>query len=230
MNSTFSDAELRQAAALVRQSMLESLPHPTECHCDISPEMEQKIARLLKREDQRKRLRRVGRMAASIILAFLVGAGAWLAVDAEARAAVVQWGKEVNEESVFYRFFNEPTSEALPYYRLTALPGGYTETVAYEDDILRVLMYENDTDIIIFTCQRMVNSNAAEMYSNSYSLEKVSLSNFAAELYTPSDPTSTSDLVWIDDNQNLFFCLSSFAEKDVIIDIANSVQLVEMPN
>lgn len=230
MNSTFSDAELRQAATLVRQSMLESLPHPTECHYDISPEMEQKIDRLLKREDQKKHLRRLGQMAASILLAFLVGVGAWLAVDTEARAAVVRWVKEVYEESVFYRFFNESTSKAMPYYRLTSLPGDYTETVAYEDESLRVLMYENGTDIIIFTCQRMVSSNAAEMYSNSYSLEQVPLNNFVAELYVPFDPTSTSDLVWIDDNQSLFFCLSSFAEKDVIIDIAKGVQLVETPN
>lgn len=230
MNSTFSDAELRQAAALVRQSMLKALPHPTECHYAISPEMGQKIARLVKKEEQKKRLRRIGRMAASIILAFLVGVGAWLAVDAEARAAVVQWVKEVYEESVFYRFFNEPTSEALPYYRLTALPGDYTETVAYEDETLRILMYENTNDTLLFACQRMSKETALGISSNGYSCEVVALDRFTAELYIPTDPTSTKDLVWIDEDAGLLFTLSSFCENDIIINIANGVQLAEMPN
>lgn len=47
---SFSEDALRQAAALVRQSMLDSMPLPSQCTHEFSPGFQGKMERLISRE------------------------------------------------------------------------------------------------------------------------------------------------------------------------------------
>ena len=63
---------------------------------EFSPAFEKKIRKLKRRADHPAFYRTMNRVA-SILLAILIAIGAWISVDAEARAAVVGWVKEIYE-------------------------------------------------------------------------------------------------------------------------------------
>lgn len=70
---------------------------------EFSPAFEKKIRKLKRRADHPAFYRTMNRVA-SILLAILIAIGAWISVDAEARAAVVGWVKEIYETYFVYRF------------------------------------------------------------------------------------------------------------------------------
>ena len=70
---------------------------------EFSPAFEKKIRKLKRRADHPAFYRTMNRVA-SILLAILITGGAWISVDAEARAAVVGWVKEIYETYFVYRF------------------------------------------------------------------------------------------------------------------------------
>ena len=105
-----TDEMLRAAAARsceIYVAHLEKGFDPEKKH-EFSPEFLRKIERL-KRRAKHPVFYKTTRRVASIALAILITGGAWITVDAEARAAFVGWVKEVYEEFFVYRFNSERT-------------------------------------------------------------------------------------------------------------------------
>lgn len=223
MSDLYSDAMLRAAAIQVRQSMLGALPHPKDCPCDMSPGQETKMELLVKKSRRITALRKVGKAVAAVILACLLAAGTWLTVNTEARAEFFQWVKEVYEDLIVYRFFGEPSSDELPVYRITGLPADYTETVSYEDETICVVIYESGPDIIVFSYMRMRDGSLSSTVIDNCLHEVVQLNSYTADLFVSTDPTSTNELIWIDEDQRLHFQLSSFHNPADMIELANNV-------
>ena len=99
-----TDEMLRAAAARsceIYVAHLEKGFDPEKKH-EFSPEFLRKIERL-KRRAKHPVFYKTTRRVASIALAILITGGAWITVDAEARAAFVGWVKEVYEEFFVYR-------------------------------------------------------------------------------------------------------------------------------
>ena len=71
----FREDDLRQAARLVGQSMLDALPAPEECRHTFSPEFQARMAPLLARARRRERLAQ-GALVAALVLALAV-VGKW---------------------------------------------------------------------------------------------------------------------------------------------------------
>ena len=82
---------------------------------EIPPEFEKKIERL-KRRAKHPVFYKTMRRVASIALAILVAGSAWITVDAEARAAVVGWVKEIYE-TYFYDKGNDYITKSYVEYR-----------------------------------------------------------------------------------------------------------------
>ncbi len=87
-----------------RQSMLGALPEPELCAHEFSPEFQAGMKRLFTRERVQTALHTVRRWAGAVILLFLFGAGAVLAVDTEARASFFEWVRKFYENSIVYEF------------------------------------------------------------------------------------------------------------------------------
>ena len=79
----FRDSELRQAAGLVRQSMLASLSDAPADYVP-SPGFRQRMGPLFARARRMEVARRWTRRAVAAALALVLGTGAWLATDADA--------------------------------------------------------------------------------------------------------------------------------------------------
>lgn len=139
----FTNADLRCAAAVVCNAMLEQLPEPSVCRHTFSEEFEQKILALIDYRSHHGGWQKFAQRAAAVILAVLLGLGAWLAVDQNARATVVRWIQEVYENSIVYRFFEKNTGEKNYTYKFNWLPDGYEQVdqIAVGDTQIFVFQY-----------------------------------------------------------------------------------------
>ena len=103
----FTEADLKAAAIAVSDSLLTSLPKPDEIEHEFSEGFLNKMDALLALDKRRQRARSIARRAAMIVLTILVTLGAWLAVDTDARAAIMKWARELSDNGFAYRFFRQ---------------------------------------------------------------------------------------------------------------------------
>ena len=101
MNTTFSDAALRQAAQRLAHQMSAALPAED---AGFSAGSDTWMEPLLRRERHRRTARLIWRRTAAALLAIVVAFGAALAVSPTARAAVGRWLRQMTTEVVAYRF------------------------------------------------------------------------------------------------------------------------------
>lgn len=228
-----SEEALAKAAGLVRQSMLDSLPPPSQCTHEFSAAFQGKMARLIARVRRRAALRRAAQRAALFFLAVLVGAGAWLAVDAEARAAFTAWVRDVYESSVVYRFFGEPAAEALPAYRLSWLPEGYEAVDVFDNGTVYNAWYQLGDDVMsgfVFEYFFVQDSALIEMLffdEADYNIQTIEIHGIQADFYQSLVPEETSDLIWVDEDAGIVFKINGFLEESVMVHIAESIVLAD---
>ena len=232
---SFTDAELKVAAQEAWEAMAVSLSDINHNELEIPSGFRDRIMQMAKqyweKEESEKRQRRKRALlrAAAIFIAILLGASAFFAVNTEARAVVQDWFREVYERLVVYRFGGEPKDETLPVYEPTWLPNGYQETKKIIDD-------ENKVALIVY---RKEGVDAGIVFEYSYYedspmgvepqtaeeliYEKGTVNGRPADCYYESDPTAAKLLIWIDEEQQLIFSISSVLEKNDIYRIAESI-------
>lgn len=87
--------------------------------------------------------RTVARRAAVVLLMLSLSAAMVLAVSPKARADIVRWTMEQNGRRVEFRYHGDGPAQALPQYRIAALPEGYTEAERIAYDSFGSVRYEN---------------------------------------------------------------------------------------
>ena len=126
-----TDEMLREAARESLEDYVNSLERdydPAHPH-QFSKEFEKKIERLKRRANHPVFYKTMQRVA-SVVLAILIGGGAWLTVDVEARAAFFGWVKEVYETFFVYRFSGDADmSTKTSNYEPNWIPDGYTKSL-----------------------------------------------------------------------------------------------------
>lgn len=224
----FSEEALKQAAASVRRSMLDSMPPPSQCTHEFSPAFQAKMERLISREQRRGSGRKAMKRAAVFFLAVLVSLSAWLTVDAEARSAFFSWVRDIYTGAHVYRFFGERTAEELPTYRLSWLPEGYEEVDVRNDGETFYAFYQNGDDILhsfefryFFTQQgRYVGLLTDETEHTSLDVNGVQ-----ADLYQAWDPDAISSLILIDADAGIVFQIEGVLDASVLLRLAESIVL-----
>lgn len=226
-----SDEALKQAAASVRQSLLDSLPPPSQCEYEFSDTFQAKMKHLITRYDLRRRTHKAVQRVAAVFLAALISVSVWLSVDTQARAAFFSWVREVYQEHVVYRFFGNPTAEELPAYRITWLPEGYEEIDVYNDGKIYNALYQKGDDMMsafVFEYIFTQDGSLTEMLSfddENYNYKVIDVNGVQADFYESLLPEETSCLIWVDENKNIMFSLNGFPEESVIVHIAESIVL-----
>lgn len=223
-----SDEALKQAAASVRQSLLNSLPPPSQCEHEFSPAFQAKIKKLTAKFNLRRTIRKTAQRAAAIFLAALIGISGWLTLDAEAREAFFSWAREVYEEHIVYRFFGEPAADTLPTYRITWLPEGYAEIDVYDGETLFNAFYQKGDDIMsafVFEYLFIQDGGYTNIMADAanYTHKTVSINGIQADFYQASNPAETNNLIWIDENAGIVFQFNGFLNETVMVHIAESI-------
>ena len=227
---TFTDAALREAAAAVRRSMLDSIPAGEDCPHAFPPEFGQNIRRLY--EQKRAERKRTGhpalRRAAAVFLATLIALGTWLAVDDNARAAVLRWFREVYENSIVYRFTGQEEAKVLPEFELTWIPSGYERTDLLSNELACAVMYappEAETEsIIIYYC--LMTEGGSGVVNNVNGLPvPVEINGVKGELYMGTESSPNNVLVWIREDVGVQISITSRIDTKDILHMARSLKL-----
>ena len=224
-----SDRALKEAAGAVVTSLLGALPEPEELAHDFSDGFEEKMRLVIAKEKRHSAFRKFGRRAAAVILAALVGMGAWLAVDQEARAMVSQWIRTVYESSMIYRIFGAAPEGELPDYRPAWVPDGYVEVQSLRTESERVLVYQSSDSTFILTYYWMGDARTIIVDEESGENRAVSVQGNPGYYYPSAGPGSTNDLIWTDESSGLVFILSAYLPEHDILHIAESVELSDIP-
>ena len=224
-----SDRALKEAAGAVVTSLLGTLPEPEELAHDFSDGFEEKMRLVIAKEKRHSAFRKFGRRAAAVILAALVGMGAWLAVDQESRAMVSQWIRTVYESSVIYRFFGAAPEGELPDYRPAWVPDGYVEVQSLHTGWEQVLVYQSSDSAFTLTYYWMDDTGIDILDGTSTKSKAVSVQGDPGYYYPSAGPGSTNDLIWTDESSGLVFILSAYLPEHDILHIAESVELSDTP-
>lgn len=224
---TFTDDALREAARLVHESLLASLPPPSECDHVFSDSFEEKMAVLLKRDRVRRIRRRITQRVVAVFLTLLIGASVWLAVDVEARAAVFNWVREVYENSIIYRFFNDDADMGFPTYRLEDIGDNYTlvEEIDNATFYSAFFLDAESKNWIMFEYQEIQEGSMIGYIGdeNDFEHETVMINNLSGDFYGTTEEGGTNNLIWIDEDRMLVFTIDSNLCKDDLIGMAKKL-------
>lgn len=227
----FSEDELRRAAQLVNQAMLDALPDSGEYHHTFSPEFHHKMAPLLAKARRMDVLRRWTRRAVAALLAIVIGLSSWLAVDIEARAAFLNWIRSVTENSIIYSFFRETSvdQKGVDYYP-DWLPEGYEQADVITDPTGKLILYQDkqdETNLFSFGYFAVSQSTRYKLFlgETQYRYTELQVHGSPAHFYQSLDSGQTNNLIWFNKDETIMFSLEGFLEQSVMLHIAESVNL-----
>lgn len=191
---------------------------------------EKKIRKLFHRAKHPYFYKAIQRIASIFLAAILIGS-MYLAVDTEARAAFLDWIKEVYEHSIVYRIMPSSAAKDLPHYELTWLPDGFGEPDIYENETVYSALYQNSStgEIVIFDYYRLSSEVQAKLFTDQQP-EHVLVNGIIADFYAASSDSESNNLLWIDTEAGVFCAIDSNLSKDVILHIAESIYLVTVTN
>lgn len=226
----FTNADLRSAAAVVCSAMLEQLPEASEYHHIFSDEFEQKMRSLIDRNPHHGAWHKFVHRAAAVILAVLLGLGAWLIVDQDARAAVTHWIREVYENSIFYRFSGEASPDQIHTYELAWVPDGFEKSTQVSTEATHSVLYESEDSSFTFLWHNTHDGSLYKLIGTKGDGVSVMVNGLEGYYYPAADSNKTNDLVWIDDKSGIAFSISAYFPFEDILHMAESVKLVKTEN
>lgn len=227
-----TDEQLTEAATLVRESMLSALPNSEECDHTFSTNFNRQIEAMCRREERRKQRRQTTRRVVAASMTILVGFSVFCFLNAEARATIRGWTKEVIGNISYYWFQGEKAEE-LPNYEPTYIPEGYAEIMATGITSSRGMLYqrgENIKDGFTFD-YGLTKEESPVMVGHSgvaFELRDVSINGCRGELHISTNIEEESHcLIWVDEENGVWFGILASFDPEEMIKIAESVQVVE---
>ena len=220
-----TDEMLREAARESLEDYVNSLERdydPEHPH-QFSKEFEKKIERLKRRANHPVFYKTMQRVA-SVVLAILIGGGAWLTVDVEARATFFGWVKEVYETFFVYRFSGDADmSTKASNYEPNWIPDGYSKSRETDTGSRITIFYHNDAGQAL-RIHYVYDPDETNSFVDAVDgeIEKVSVGEYSADLILIEDPAVANGLMWTDIN-NCAFYISAFLDEADLIRVANSI-------
>lgn len=223
-----TDEALQAAAEAAGLALAESLERPDPQQPPYTPGAAfRKNIRRLSRSERHPVLSRTLPRVAAVVLALLVMGGGWLTVDAEARGVVVSWVRSITQDHISYRFLNADTQQTLPTCTVTWLPEGFEEEDAQIDEQFFNGFYTCEEDAIIIDVSLYHSGTALFIYGDQEYAEDFYFHGYPAR-YIPADASSSfNSLVWLDEDAEILFSIGSTLEKDVILHIAEGINLLK---
>lgn len=172
---------------------------------------------------------------AVVLLIASVSLGGVMAVSPTVRAAVIRWVTEWYETHITYWFKGTVISEEMPQYGILDLPEGYEEIdeERIEESNYVEKVYRNSSEYnaqdIYFDYTYMQQGSGADYGTVDREILKVTVNGADGYLFVADDVTNMwSTLVWIEEVENLQFTIDAAMEKEDILHMAESVELVKL--
>lgn len=218
-----SEQEFLRALEEVDNAIAASLPDPAECVHEFSPRFQRKM-RALRRRAKHPMLRQAVRIAACFLLACLLLGVGFLAVNPDARAAVLGWVQEQVENFRCYFFAGEQDdSLAQADYILDPVPEGYELVYVHSSENSETFIYENkEGKLIQFGYCYGTGSPQLFVKCDEYRCKQAITSIGTVNLYTSTEMNNS--IVWSDAENGVLFCISADMSEDELIALAESVR------
>lgn len=221
-----SEERLRQAAHHAAQALEDSLPPPSQCHYDVSPEFRRNMKKLC-RQAKRRPYRKVWKAVACAALVLILGSTFYLGLNAQAREAFFGWVTQITQ-NVSHYFFSGSSDKHPENYRyvLPEIPEGYTQDAVDEDGGLRMELYTNEKgETLAFETQYTTESSDYELFLDVDKLEikKVTVQGVSGDLYIDPTGEQSSTLIWKDPETDVLLSLTAYLPEDQLISLADSV-------
>lgn len=224
-----SDERIAAASKLVCEAMVKSYWEDEDTQLEFSPKFEQRMERIINNIGKRRR-QSVLKKIACVLLALLLGSGAYLMIDGEARAAVFSWIREQYESFTHYHFSGY-TEDASNYeYELGWLPDGYEYDSEYNIQGTDMFVYTDISGSQI-TFMYLKNPDAAnlELFLTDEDTEgkPVTFDGISAELYLSDTEDIPSCIVWEDSDTGHLFSIAGSLTENELIKAAEGVQKIK---
>ncbi len=166
------------------------------------------------------------RRVAVAVLVITIGFGSVMAVSPTVRAAVIQWVVEWYETHIMYRYFGEDLTGEMSHYEITGLENNYTETDRIETDISGSVVYENGNGGIVCFDYNYLQQGGFSVFEPSDSdVKEVKVKRTDALLFVPHNQDSMLTITWVDERENVQFCIFANLDENEIVDIAESIRV-----
>ena len=229
MKHLFSNRELRHAAALVGESLLSELPPPSACDHEFSEQFKTDMATLLGTAHKREVRILVLRRVAAAVLALLIGASVFLALNPTTRAAIGRWLREVYENQIIYYFKGEDADSPLPDCEIGWIPEGYEQENAYRNPVFgNAIFYNTQHDLLTVEYTKMSDSIVhSVMFDHPECVvsKSVFIGGCPGDLYLFPDGSESSILVWQDETMNVQFTIYGTLSEAELLKIAESIKI-----
>lgn len=221
-----SEERLRQAAHHAAQALEDSLPPPSQCQYEVSPEFRRNMKKLC-RQAKRRPYRKVWKAVACAALVLILGSTSYLGLNAQAREAFFGWVTQITQ-NVSHYFFSGSSDKHPENYRyvLPEIPEGYTQDAVDEDGGLRMELYTNEKgETLAFETQYTTESSDYELFLDVDKLEikKVTVQGVSGDLYIDPTGEQSSTLIWKDPETDVLLSLTAYLPEDQLISLADSV-------
>lgn len=231
-----TDEMLSQCAAEASALWLAQVLDPDAPPHRFSRRFERRMAALLRRQRRSPRQRRArtfARRAAAVVLILLLSLGAFLAVDTEARAAVLQWFRETFSHAVIYRFPENDAPAPVPRYTLGWVPEGFALVDSGYDETEGTCFYsykERDGRLrFAFAVIRTSDETIITLFNidDPSRIERVRINGMRGELCPANDPSDNNNLIWYDEARQVALMVDGNIAKEDILHIAQEIKLEE---
>lgn len=223
-----TDEMLRAAATRSCEIYVARLENGYDWNCQhqFSADFEKKIKKLKRRADHPIFYRAMRRVA-SIVLAILIAGGAWLMVDAEARAALVGWVKDIYE--TYFVFHHDGITDTVPEtadYRPTWIPDGYSEFRINASETRTVVIYCNDAgEMIRFSFSQNPDETDWFIDVSQSDIKDATVNGNKADLLIAQNDDMASGIAWV--SADTAFYVNGFVDENDLVCIAESVQVMK---
>ena len=191
---------------------------------DFSPAFEKKMRKLICRANHPIRYR-VAQVAACLLLAALLSGCTVLAISPEARAALVDWTREMYETWFVYRYTGEkqPISEDTVYFPAW-VPEEYEEIVSPQTGTFVRTQYENsEKELLTVSYAKGTETSSLSVEWAGAVVRQTLVGRLPADLYLNPDD-GPNILVWTDTGKNAVFWITAPLSEKELVRIAESIQ------
>lgn len=231
VKTELTDEALRNAAELVRESMLSSLREEEMPTHEFSEDFRESLLEEVRRNEQeRARKRLVFRRCIAALLSAVVGLSLFFGLNTEARAAALQWAKKTTWGRTVFSFFGD-AEKALPEFKVTWLPEGVELVQETSTSETRTKVYYNTNDTsngFVLECGIMdPDSEFFVIHDDAdYEISPVQINTSYGTFYISQSKNASHGLVWFDEEAGVYFSIISYLDPAVILHIAESIKLV----
>ena len=192
----------------------------------FSLHFEKRMRKLKRRADHLVYYKAMRRVASIILIIFLAGS-VWIAVDAEARAAVIGWVKEIYETYFIFRHdgTTDEVSESVDY-RPTWIPDGYSEFRVKVSETRTVVVYANDSGKMI-RFNYIHNPDETDWFIDvsQAGVKSATINGNKADLLIAQNPDEANGIAWV--SADTAFYITGFVDETDLVKMAENVHLMK---